>query len=183
MNGRGRHWLARSRNVRALLPVLVPFVATEILVWRLAEPLSWGCAALYAALVREAWWRWARVAYWRLRWPWDSRASGLTRFAERGVNLSYDSLGKDTLEVAPALIRLTIDEFANRTYVLRPLPGSTSGEYRIAGELLRTRWRAAGVQVLGDESASRFARGRVVVVVIVGKVIEEPLRLPAELLR
>ena len=42
---------------------------------------------------------------------------------------------------------------------------------------------AAGVKVLADESASRFARGRVVVQVIVGKVIEEALPLPEDLLQ
>jgi hypothetical protein len=72
-----------------------------------------------------------------------------------------------------------------------------AGEFELAGrvdgrritaplhESLDPRFDAshsAGVKVLADESASRFARGRVVVVVIVGRVIEEPLDLPSELL-
>lgn len=180
--GRWRTWLARWRTFLAGLAVALMPMAAVVIIWRLPAPGSWFLAIGYMWLmVRYAWLDFWRRFCWRVRWRWDARAGGLTRFAEKGVNLKFDRLDQDTIEVPPGLIRVRVDNHGNRQYTVRPLPGSSPDEYGRSAELLRTRWRAVNVLILPDDTGSRWARGRVVIQVVTGRAIDRPLPITEEL--
>lgn len=177
VGGRWRRIARRWRLFVALVPVLAPVLAVLGLV-HVFGPAVWVAVGALAGVLARPWWNRVRVAWWRLRWPWDARAGGLCRFAERGVDLSYDGLDEWSLETVPALIRVRVDGNGVRRYLIRPLPGSTRLEMELAAEVLRTRWRAVSVQAIADPSGTRWSRGRVELVVITGSAVAHPIELP-----
>ena len=177
VGGRWRRIARRWRLAVALAPVVAPLpVVLGALV--VLGPGAWVLIGAMAGAVVRPWWNRVRAVWWRLRWPWDARSGGLARFAERGIDLSYDHLDESDFEVVPVLLRVRCVSPGVRRYLIRPLPGSTRLEMELAAEVLRTRWRAVSVQAIPDASGSRWARGRVELVVITGSAIARPLELP-----
>jgi hypothetical protein len=153
-------WRLTAARLRTYTVGAVPIA--QLLLVALSPLTSWavGVGALFTVPATLRLWR---AFWWRLAWPFDSRAGGLAKIAERGVNKTYDAKRNDwrsaDVEVAPALLRVKCRR-GLRTYTVRPLPGQTIEDYRAAKEALRVRWRAFLVEV---EPAGRgpIQRGRV----------------------
>jgi hypothetical protein len=132
--------------------------------------------ALMCLMVSPAWLH-RRLAslWWRLRWPWDSRAGGLARVSELGVEMGQDYRPEAT-ECVPVLARVDVTAHGRR-YTIRPLPGQSVADLDMAIPLLTVRWKASQVTVRPDAR-----RGRFVLDVVPGAHVDKPTPVPADVL-